>query len=74
MERINNSIFCYESYDFDTIDKLCNNEEVKGIILGDLFCNERMFKNGVADLVLMINKVLESDKVLIYQAPLFVTC
>lgn len=73
MDRITNRFVCYESYDWDRIHDLINDENVKGILLGDLFCHERMFENGVADLILMIKSVLESDKVLVYQAPLFVT-
>lgn len=73
MDRITNRFVCYESYDWDKINNLINDEKVAGIILGDLFCHRRMFENGVADLILMIKRVLESDKVLVYQAPLFVT-
>ena len=73
MDIIANRYVCYEHYDWDMLDDLINDDEVKGIILGDLFCHERMFDNGVADLILMIKRVLESEKVLIYQAPLFVT-
>ncbi len=73
MERITNRFVSYEYYDWDRLNSLINDVEVKGIILGDFFCYERMFENGVADLILMIKRVLESNKVLVYQAPLFVT-
>ena len=73
MKSIYNRFVFYERYNWDRINASINDDEVKGIILGDLFCHERMFENGVADLILMIKKVLDSDKVLVYQAPLFVT-
>ena len=73
MDSFNGSFVSYDCYDWDLINELCDDERNRGIVLGDFFCNKRMFQNGVADLILMIKKVLESDKQLIFQAPLYVT-
>lgn len=62
-----------ESYDPEQVGQLCGRDEVKGIVLGDLFCQKRMFRNGIADLVLLTDQVLSSGKTVIYQAPLYVT-
>lgn len=62
-----------ESYDFEQINSLCDKSEIKGVILGDLFCQKRMFNNGIADLILLTQRVLLSKKKVIYQAPLYVT-
>ena len=62
-----------ETYDSQKIRNLCDREDVGGIILGDLLCQKRMFKSGVADLILMADRVLQSPKTMFYQAPLYVT-
>jgi len=63
----------YESYDAQILGSLCGNGDVKGIILGDALCNKRMIRGGISELVLMMNRVLSSEKTAIYQAPLYVT-
>lgn len=62
-----------ETYDLGRIEELIEKSEVKGIILGDLFCQKRMFQNGIADLILLMDRVLASKKEAVYQAPLYVT-
>ena len=48
----------YESYDAKILESLCGDGDVKGIILGDALCNKRMFRGGISELVLMMNRVL----------------
>ena len=62
-----------ETYDLGRIEELIEKSEVKGIILGDLFGQKRMFQNGIADLILLMDRVLASKKEAVYQAPLYVT-
>lgn len=63
----------FETYSEKRIDKLCHTDKVRGIVLGDLFCQKRMFANGFVDLILFIKLVMSSDKELVYQTPLYVT-
>lgn len=63
----------YETYDADRIDCLCQSDEVRGVVLGDLFCQKRMFGNGTVDLILFLEKLMLAGKEAIYQAPLYVT-
>lgn len=63
----------YERYDRAGVDALCRRSDIRGIVLGDLFCHRRMFQNGIAEFVLLLSQVLASDKTVIYQAPLYVT-
>ncbi len=63
----------FETYFEKRIDKLCHMDEVRGIVLGDLFCQKRMFTNGFVDFILFIKKIMSSDKELVYQTPLYVT-
>lgn len=63
----------YETYDAERIDSLCQSDEVRGIIIGDLFCQKRMFENSVVDLILFIKRILLTEKELVYQVPLYVT-
>jgi hypothetical protein len=62
-----------ESYDRERVDRFCEDNDVQGIVLGDLFCQKRMFRRAMADLVLLMNCVLSSEKTAVYQAPLYVT-
>lgn len=64
---------CCETYNEKRVDSLCQSEEVKGIILGDLFCQKRMFENGIVDLILFMKMVMFTEKELLYQLPLYVT-
>lgn len=63
----------FETYFEKRVDKLCYADEVRGIVLGDLFCQKRMFVNGFVDLILFIKKIMTTDKELVYQTPLYVT-
>ena len=63
----------YESYDAERVERLCADSDVQGVVLGDLFCQKRMFPRAGADLVLLMNRVLSSEKTAVYQAPLYVT-
>lgn len=72
MEKNGYMVRC-ETYDEERIQGLCQSDEVRGIIVGDLFCQKRMFENGIVDLILLIKKIMLTDKELAYQAPLYVT-
>lgn len=63
----------YETYDKDRIKRLCEDTKIGGIVMGDLFCKKRMYPNGFVDEIFFVKQVLDSDKELIYQAPLYVT-
>ena len=43
-------IIALETYDEKIIDKIEKNEEVDGAVLGDMYCNYRMFPGGSAEI------------------------
>jgi len=47
--------------------------QVAGIILGDPFCEYRMFKHGDVDLVSLAEKAKAVGKVVVYQTPVYLT-
>ena len=68
-----NYFVCSERYDHEKLDAFLNKEEIKGVVIGDLFCHYRMFERGIVDMILFMNQIWSSDKAVIYQAPLYVT-
>lgn len=62
-----------DTFDAQKIENAIKNAEVGGVILGDLLCGKRMFGGGIAQQILLTDAVLKSDKILVYQAPLYVT-
>lgn len=63
----------FDTYDQKKISKLCADAEVRGVVLGDLFCTKRMFSGGIAEEIACISHVMKSGKTVIYQTPLYVT-
>lgn len=61
---------CYESADYSL---LLAEPEVKGLVIGDLFCENRMFKNGRLGLLEAIDVIAAAKKVIVYQCPVYVT-
>ncbi len=62
-----------ETYDLQKIESIIKDGNVGGVILGDLLCTKRMFDGGIARQILLMDRVLKSEKTLVYQAPLYVT-
>lgn len=60
------------SYNEESIQKIIA-EDVDGVVLGDGFCNRRMFPYGDYDLKKYINQVLAGGKMVVYQTPCFLT-
>lgn len=70
---MNDYFVCRETYTLQDIENLIGQSEVRGIVLGDILCPRRMFDGAIAQQILLTDKVLKSDKILIYQVPLYVT-
>lgn len=62
-----------DRYDGTDFMKIISDTSIKGIVLGDLFCNNRMFKNGIMDLITLIDMLDGHKKTLIFQCPIYVT-
>ena len=68
------ALFCgLDYYTSKDIKVLMESESVDGIVLGDLFCQKKMFDFGEVELYEFINIVGNSSKKLIYQTPIYVT-
>lgn len=61
---------CYETEDFST---LLADPEIMGLVLGDLFCEARMFRNGRMDLLEVVDTVASAGKAIAFQCPVYVT-
>ena len=62
-----------EYYNEKILDGLLMRPDITGIVLGDLFCNRKMFDGGSCELLDMINKVGKSEKTLYLQTPVYLT-
>ena len=68
------SYYCaLETYPEDAFVQLIGDSAVKGLILGDRFCQKRMFPDGLAQEIVFMKQAMESGKELLYQTPLYVT-
>lgn len=68
------NLFCGLSYYNEAaLDFLLGNPEIHGIVLGDLFCQKRMFEEGEPSFYRMLFRVGDSGKKLVYQTPVYVT-
>lgn len=61
---------CYETEDFST---LLADPEIMGLVLGDLFCEARMFRNSRMDLLEAVDTVASAGKAIAFQCPVYVT-
>ena len=61
------------TYSHEVVQNLCSSKAVKGIILGDLFCTKRMFNNGIAEEILLMQEIIKAEKEIIFQSPLYIT-
>lgn len=61
------------NYDKNKLCKLLANIKVDAIVLGDPFCQKRMFCHGEYDLFSYFEQVWEAGKEVIYQTPCFAT-
>lgn len=60
------------NYD-DVKERLPELSYVSGFILGDLFCNYKMFKYGDSDLIDTAKSLIANGKEIIYQTPQYIT-
>lgn len=68
------ALFCgLDYYSKNDIDKLVRDSRISGIVLGDMFCQRRMFDRGEIELYESINVVGKNGKIIIYQTPIYVT-
>lgn len=63
----------FEKYDEKIVEEICRNKEIEGVVVGDLFCNKRMFEYGEVELSPAIKKFKENGKSVIYQTPMYLT-
>lgn len=61
---------CYETKDYPT---LIANPEIKGLVIGDLFCENRMFRNGRMDMLEAVDSIAATGKAIVFQCPVYVT-
>lgn len=61
-----------DNYDDVSKEKI-NNIRVSGFIVGDPFCQYKMFENGNYDLIRFIDNAIDAKKDIIYQIPAYVT-
>lgn len=62
-----------EIYDFKTLNDIIENNLCDGLILGDLFCENRMFENGNNDLVRCFEFLSKTKIDIVYQLPYYIT-
>lgn len=62
-----------EKYEYDFIAKIKDIPVFYGFILGDLFCDYRMFEYGYMGLCHLVSELTNSGKEVIYQTPLYIT-
>lgn len=68
------NIYCgLQFYDDISIKKILNTSEIHGIVLGDLFCQKRMFDGGILQMYEMLSLVGRSEKQLVFQTMLYNT-
>ena len=60
-------IIALETYDEKIIDKIEKNEEVDGAVLGDMYCNYRMFPGGSAEIEDRMRQLKKAGKKVYYQ-------
>lgn len=66
-------IIALETYDENTVAKIGANIEIDGVVLGDMYCNYRMFPGGSAELEDRMRQLKESGKKVYYQTPCYLT-
>ncbi len=62
-----------EYFDNIIIDSLAADPEVCGVVLGDLFCNQRMFAGGEAELEETVRQAKAAGLAVWYQTPRYLT-
>lgn len=68
------ALYCgLDFYTTEDINSLIQMEMIDGIVLGDLFCQRKMFEYGESQLYDYINIVGRSPKKLVYQTPIYIT-
>jgi len=60
-------------YDYKDFNYILANTQCDGLILGDLFCENRMFENGNNDLIKFFDILSKTKKDIIYQLPYYIT-
>ncbi|MGN1417973.1 MAG: hypothetical protein ACI4W6_01445 [Acutalibacteraceae bacterium] len=66
-------IVALEIYDEKVIAQIAENEDIGGAVLGDLFCNYRMFPNADAELPDRMKQLKAAGKKVFYQTPCYLT-
>ena len=68
------ALYCgLDFYTTEDINSLIQEDVIDGIVLGDWFCQRKMFEYGESQLYDYINIVGRSLKKLVYQTPIYIT-
>ncbi|MEE1086818.1 MAG: hypothetical protein U0L05_06595 [Schaedlerella sp.] len=62
-----------EVYDRDVIRKICEHPQIDGVVIGDLYCQKRMFENGIYDMFAYIDILKSCGEKVIFQTPRYIT-
>lgn len=62
-----------EIYNREVIQKICENPKTDGVVIGDLYCQKRMFENGIYDMFEYIDVLKQYGKKVIFQTPRYIT-
>lgn len=62
-----------ETYDKDIIQKINTDSDIEGAVLGDLYCQKRMFENDVYDMYEYMIRLKACGKKVIFQTPRYIT-
>lgn len=62
-----------EIYDRETIQKICENPKIAGAVIGDLYCQKRMFERGIYEMFEYIDSLKAHGKKVIFQTPRYIT-
>ncbi len=66
-------IIALESYSAEVMAEVCADDAVTGVVLGDLFCNHRMFPYGGEEMTDYMRQLKDNGKNVYYQTPLYLT-
>ena len=62
-----------DTYAIDDIDTIAAIQTIDGVVLGDDFCQRRMFVHGEADLSTIALELHRADKSVVYRTPYYLT-
>ncbi len=63
----------FAEYTDEIIDGIINHELINAVVMGDPFCNKKMYEYGRNTMLEMIRALLDQHKDVIYQTPRYIT-